>query len=617
MSSSRFCGFSGKKSPCFSMNSSNCSCVCSPRASASSISLSARSMSLTRCMSSGVAFCSASRMPGELRVEHLAAQQVLDLLVRLPRPPASASRTRRSSRTARAGVVRQRVELGLGQPRVVGRVGEQRRRSASSAWSSSSRTCSRVPSSRPRVGAARGAARGPAAQLVQPARPVRRRGAAAGSSASRGRRAGEHVVADLVERLADVVRRRQRVRPAVPRRRSGSHRVTAATSCRQRRRSAAVDRAGRRSSSLASRLFRCRPSRANSTAAAATPIAAGPSPMPSGSSRSSSAASPGTGPSWASSSLGGDRVAGLDGQALVELRLQRAQVRARPAAPGRSRRSRGAAGARAPRPRGPRRRRRTRPCRARPGRRDGRSATRATAIGSPVSAARRTADAATVSTAGDREPGRDAGALVDLRRVADGAGEAARRPRAGAPGTTGAAKSASLHSTAASWRDQGELVVELERVVRADLGAEPVLERGDDPAAVGVVLGVRAGDEQQVERQPQLVAADLDVALLQHVEQRDLDALGQVGQLVDREDAAVGARHQPVVDGLGIAERAALGDLDRVDVADQVADAGVRGGELLAVALAAVLPGDRRQRRRRSASERAGSARTPARTGGR
>ena len=127
----------------------------------------------------------------------------------------------------------------------------------------------------------------------------------------------------------------------------------------------------------------------------------------------------------------------------------------------------------------------------------------------------------------------------------------------------------------------------------AHLGAEAVLERGDDPAAVGVVLGVGAGDQQQVQRQPQRVAADLDVALLEHVEQRHLDALGEVGQLVDAEDAAVGARDQAVVHGLGVAERAALGDLDRVDVADEVADAGVGGGELLAVPLAAVQPVDR------------------------
>ena len=141
--------------------------------------------------------------------------------------------------------------------------------------------------------------------------------------------------------------------------------------------------------------------------------------------------------------------------------------------------------------------------------------------------------------------------------------------------------------------DQRDLVGDVERIVGADLGAEAVLERRDDAAAVGVVLGVGRCDEQQVERQPQRVATDLDVALLEHVEQRDLDALGEVGQLVEPEDAAVGAGEQAVVDGLGVAERAALGDLGRVDVADQVADAGVGGGQLLAVPVRAVPPGDR------------------------
>ena len=42
---------------------------------------------------------------------------------------------------------------------------------------------------------------------------------------------------------------------------------------------------------------------------------------------------------------------------------------------------------------------------------------------------------------------------------------------------------------------------------------------------------------------------------------------------------------QAVVHGLGVAEGAALGHLDRVDVADEVADAGVGGGELLGVAV--------------------------------
>ena len=173
-------------------------------------------------------------------------------------------------------------------------------------------------------------------------------------------------------------------------------------------------------------------------------------------------------------------------------------------------------------------------------------------------------------------------------------------------------RSASLPEHGGLLRDERQFVGQRERVVRADLGAEAVLERGDDPAAVGVVLGVGAGDEQQVERHPQLVAAHLDVALLEHVEQRDLDALGEVGQLVHRDDAAVGARDQPEVDGLGVAERAALRDLDRVDVADQVADRRVRGGQLLAVPLAAVLPRDRQSGRRRWRATRGSAPHTGA-----
>ena len=210
--------------------------------------------------------------------------------------------------------------------------------------------------------------------------------------------------------------------------------------------------------------------------------------------------------------------------------------------------------------------------------------------------------------AGDREPRGHAGAGVDGRRLAYEPGEPGDDLHAGASGTAAV--------TCGLLADQHQLVVEVERVVRADLGAEAVLQRRDDAAAVGVVLGVRAGHEQDVERQPQGVPADLHVALLQHVEQRHLDALGQVGQLVDAEDAAVGARHEAVVHGLGVAERAALGHLDRVDVTDEVADAGVGGGELLAVALVAVLPVDRQvvARARRAGG---GSVRRRARTGGR
>ena len=74
-------------------------------------------------------------------------------------------------------------------------------------------------------------------------------------------------------------------------------------------------------------------------------------------------------------------------------------------------------------------------------------------------------------------------------------------------------------------------------VVRADLGADAILERRDDLAARRVVLGVGGEEHHDVERQPDREAFDLDVALLQDVEQADLDLAGEIGQLVDREDA--------------------------------------------------------------------------------
>ena len=188
--------------------------------------------------------------------------------------------------------------------------------------------------------------------------------------------------------------------------------------------------------------------------------------------------------------------------------------------------------------------------------------------------------------AGDGEPGGHAAALVDGRGLAHLAGEA---------GDDVEQVAGHDRVDARLLPDELGLGLEADGVVGADLGAEAVLQRGDDPAAVGVVLRVRAGDDEQVQGEAQLVAAHLDVALLEDVEQGDLDALGEVGQLVDGEDPAVGARDQAVVDGLAVAEAAALRDLDRVDVADEVADRRVGSGELLAEALAAVPPADRQQ----------------------
>ena len=121
---------------------------------------------------------------------------------------------------------------------------------------------------------------------------------------------------------------------------------------------------------------------------------------------------------------------------------------------------------------------------------------------------------------GDREPSADSRPLVDGVGLAQVAGEV---------GEDLDQVVRDLGDEVGLLPDHRDLVLELGRVVGADLGAEPVLERRDDAAAVGVVLGVGAGHDEGVQRQPQHVAADLDVALLHHVEHRDLDPLGEVG----------------------------------------------------------------------------------------
>ena len=149
--------------------------------------------------------------------------------------------------------------------------------------------------------------------------------------------------------------------------------------------------------------------------------------------------------------------------------------------------------------------------------------------------------------------------------------------------------------------------------MRANLGADAVLERRDDLAARRVVLGIGGEDDQQVERQPDRVALDLDVPLLKDVEQPHLNAAGEVGQLVDREDAAVRPRQQPVVHRQLVAElEPAPRRLDRIDVADHVGDGHVRRRELFDVALVAVTAtrsADRRPASRTRARPKARAAR--------
>ena len=88
------------------------------------------------------------------------------------------------------------------------------------------------------------------------------------------------------------------------------------------------------------------------------------------------------------------------------------------------------------------------------------------------------------------------------------------------------------------------------------------------------------------------MAANLHVALFEHVQEAHLDALGEVWQLVDGEDAPIHPRHEAEVDRELVREIATLGHLDRVHLADEVGDGDVGRRQLLAVALIAVHPAD-------------------------
>src|ERR1035438_6287323 len=139
----------------------------------------------------------------------------------------------------------------------------------------------------------------------------------------------------------------------------------------------------------------------------------------------------------------------------------------------------------------------------------------------------------------------------------------------------------------------GDALLQHGGIVGADLAADAVLERGDDLAARRVVFGIGGKDEQQVERQADGVAFNLHVAFLHDVEEPHLDFAGEIGKLVDGENAAVGRRRQAVVDGELVGDvLAAAGGLDGVDIADHVGDGDVRGGQLFDVALVAVEPRD-------------------------
>jgi hypothetical protein len=152
--------------------------------------------------------------PGELRVEHLSPQHRLDLFVRLPGLVGLPVVGRQLAHRPR-GVVRQCVELHLVQAGVVARIPGERVLLVGECL------VEHLAYAVERAGEVAAAAHllavpaGPREQVVEPASSLR---SLAEKLAQRlpQARAGQHLAAQLVECLADVVRRGQRVRSAVP-----------------------------------------------------------------------------------------------------------------------------------------------------------------------------------------------------------------------------------------------------------------------------------------------------------------------------------------------------------------------------------------------------------------
>jgi hypothetical protein len=128
-----------------------------------------------------------------------------------------------------------------------------------------------------------------------------------------------------------------------------------------------------------------------------------------------------------------------------------------------------------------------------------------------------------------------------------------------------------------------------------DFRADPVLERRNDLAARGVILGIGRKRHQHVQRQAHGVTLNLDVAFLQDVEEADLDFSREVRQLVDGEDPPIRPRQQSIVHRQLVGElEPGLRGLDRVDVADHVRNRHVWRCQLFDVARVALQPVDRR-----------------------
>src|SRR5262245_31071253 len=123
------------------------------------------------------------------------------------------------------------------------------------------------------------------------------------------------------------------------------------------------------------------------------------------------------------------------------------------------------------------------------------------------------------------------------------------------------------------------------RIMSIDFGADPVFERSDDLPTRGVVFWISGKDEHHVERHPDRIALNLNITFLHDVEQTDLNLACKIREFVDRKDAAVCARQQPVMNRKLVRKQvSAARSFYRIQVADKIGDRDVRCRKLFNVA---------------------------------
>ena len=117
-----------------------------------------------------------------------------------------------------------------------------------------------------------------------------------------------------------------------------------------------------------------------------------------------------------------------------------------------------------------------------------------------------------------------------------------------------------------------KLILDGARVVRPDLDVKTILQRSDNPPPTGIILGIGARYDDDIQRETDLIPFDLDVLLFHQIKKSHLHLLREIGKLVDGEDPAIGPGYQAIMNGLLVCQVSPLGHLDRVDLSDNVRD---------------------------------------------